>query len=201
MTLTRSKRIAEEPLLTLSAAKVPKKRKIAKNVGNTSLTRNIEVAPEKTAPVNYVENVLQESRSSSSQHKCAPSCSGPRSKCPVDDVEEDDILNTSDQNENDIDLSAEIESIDGDDGMHFEASEINEDDFEENLQPSKAKRSKNLEYIFIESFENKNDLDEFWNEKEFGELFNHHLERASKTGSEDIFRCKFYSKSGFTTLD
>ena len=54
MTLTRSKRIAEEPLLTLSAAKVPKKRKIAKNVVNTSLARNIEEAPEKTAPVNYV---------------------------------------------------------------------------------------------------------------------------------------------------
>ena len=51
MTLTRSKRIAEEPLLTLSAAKVPKKRKIVKNVGNTSFTRNIEEAPEKTAPV------------------------------------------------------------------------------------------------------------------------------------------------------
>ena len=50
MTLTRSKRIAEEPLLTLSAAKVPKK-KIAKNVGNTLFTRNIEEAPEKTAPV------------------------------------------------------------------------------------------------------------------------------------------------------
>ena len=83
MTLTRSKRIAEEPLLTLSAAKVPKKRKIAKHVGNTSFTRNIEEAPEKTAPVNYVENVLQESRSSSSQHKCAPSCSGSRSKCPA----------------------------------------------------------------------------------------------------------------------
>ena len=49
---------------------------------------------------------MQESRSSSSQHECVPSCSGPRSKCPVDDVEEDDILNTSDQNENDIDLSA-----------------------------------------------------------------------------------------------
>ena len=52
MTLTRSKRM--EPLLTLSAAKVPKKRKIAKNVVNTSLARNIEEAPEKTAPVNYV---------------------------------------------------------------------------------------------------------------------------------------------------
>ena len=58
MTLSRSKRIAEEPLLTLSAAKVPKKRKIAKNLGNNSFTRNIKEVPEKTAPVNYVDNVF-----------------------------------------------------------------------------------------------------------------------------------------------
>ena len=91
MTLTRSKRMAKEPLLTLSAAKIPKRRKIVKN----------------DVPVTFVENSLLQSRSSSSQHKCTPVCSGPRSRCSLND-----ILNTSDHNENENGVSAEIESID-----------------------------------------------------------------------------------------
>ena len=59
MTLTRSKRIAEEPLLTLSAAK--KKRMNVTNVGNNLDTERFEEAPETNAPVNFVENVFQES--------------------------------------------------------------------------------------------------------------------------------------------
>ena len=148
MTLTRSKRVAEEPLLTLSSTKMMKRRKIAKN----------------DVPVSFVNNMEE-------------------------DIDTNDVLNTSDHNENEIDVSAEMESIDGgDDELRFEATEVIEEteDTEENPRSSKTKRSKKLEYTLIESFENKNDLDKFWNEEEFGKLFNHHLERASKAGSEDM---------------
>ena len=71
-------------------------------------------------------------------------------------------MNTSDQNEFKSDISLEIESIDGDDDLQFEVPHLSEDEIEENIPPSKAMRSKNLEYNFIESFDNKKDLDKFW---------------------------------------
>ena len=49
----------------------------------------------------------------------------------------------------------------------------------------------------IERFQKKSDFDKFWAENEFSNLYNHHLERTCKVGSEDTFRCKFYSKSGY----
>ena len=53
------------------------------NVGNSLDTERFEEAFDTNAPVNFVENVFQESIPSSSQHKCAPNCSGPKSKCPL----------------------------------------------------------------------------------------------------------------------
>ena len=97
----------------------------------------------------------------------------------------------------------EVKNIDygeKDADLSFETTKFQEDivEAEDNPLASKTKRGKNLEYIFVEAFEKKEDLDKFWNEKEFGKLYYHYVERASKAGSEDIFRCKFYSKSGFT---
>ena len=90
-----------------------KKKNECHNVGNSLDTERFEKAPDTNAPVNFVENVFQESIPSSSQHKCAPSCSGPKSKCPLwDDIEEDNILNTSDQNEIKSDISSELASFD-----------------------------------------------------------------------------------------
>ena len=120
MTLTRSKRMAEEPLLTLSAAKMHKRRKVVNNVEKNLNTVRVEEAP----------------------HQCAPSCFRPKSRCSLkDNIEEEDIdtsdlLNTSDHNENEIDVSAEMESIDGDDELDFEATELIEENVEtENSRP------------------------------------------------------------------
>ena len=55
MILTRSKRISEEPLLTLSAAK---KKEWMYNVGNSLDTKRNEDAPVTDAPVNFMEDVL-----------------------------------------------------------------------------------------------------------------------------------------------
>ena len=94
MTLTRSKRIACEPLLSLSSTKPAKKRKIA----------------------NFVRNDLEDA-SIEPPHKCRPSCGAANSTCPFKEVvwdEESSPLNKSDHNENDIDISAELESINSD---------------------------------------------------------------------------------------
>ena len=62
----------------------------------------------------------------------------------------------------------------------------------------KAREGKISHMFFIEEFESKESLDAYWNNHEFDQIYNHHLERTSRLGSEDIFRCKFYSKSGFS---
>ena len=96
--MTRTKRLAGEPLLSLSSTKQPKRRKIVKNV-------------------NSVENVISTTEIEEAHHVCSPRCSALSSTCPVtepeveneEQSEDDDILNTSDQNENDLqDISAEI---------------------------------------------------------------------------------------------
>ena len=101
--MTRTKRLAGEPLLSLSSTKQPKRRKIVKNV-------------------NSVENVISTTEIEEAHHVCSPRCSALSSTCPVtepeveneEQSEDDDILNTSDQNENDLqDISAETESLDG----------------------------------------------------------------------------------------
>ena len=75
-----------------------KKKNECHNVGNSLDTERFEEAPDTNAPVNFVGNVFQESIPSSSQHKCAPSCSGPKSRCSLwDDIEEDNILDESNQ--------------------------------------------------------------------------------------------------------
>ena len=144
MTLTRSKRVAEEPLLTLSSTKMMKRRKIAKN----------------DVPVSFVNNMEE-------------------------DIDTNDVLNTSDHNENEIDVSAEIQSIDGDNDLEFEA--VDKENDVEKSPIIKNKIKIDLEYVLVESFDNKESLDQFWNEKEFSKLYNHHLERTSRTGSENIF--------------
>ena len=99
MTLTRSKRIACEPLLSLSSSKPAKKQKI----------------------VNFVRNDLEDA-SIKPPHKCRPSCGAANSTCPFKEVvsdEESSPLNKSDHNENDIDISAELESINSDENDDF----------------------------------------------------------------------------------
>ena len=60
---------------------------------------------------------------------CSPRCYKLNSPCPFGkgeitfeetEDEEEDVLNISDQNENEVDVSAELESIDGDDELNFE---------------------------------------------------------------------------------
>ena len=94
MPLTRSKRVSEDPLLTLSAVKFSKRRRVE-----------------------------------SPPHVCSPRCYKLNSPCPFGkgeitfeetEDEEEDVLNISDQNENEVDVSAELESIDGDDELNFE---------------------------------------------------------------------------------
>ena len=186
--MTRTKRLAGEPLLSLSSTKQPKRRKIVKNV-------------------NSVENVISTTEIEEARHVCSPRCSALSSTCPVtepeveneEQSEDDDILNTSDQNENDLqDISAEIESLDGGLDMEFEELDMDEETDDVRDKPEKKKRGKNIGYILIERFENKSEFDKFWAENEFSDLYNHHLERTCKVGSEDTFRCKFYSKSGFS---
>ena len=95
--MTRTKRLAGEPLLSLSSTKQPKRRKIVKNV-------------------NSVENVISTTEIEEAHHVCSPRCSALSSTCPVtepeveneEQSEDDDILNTSEQNKNDLqDISAE----------------------------------------------------------------------------------------------
>ena len=79
----------------MRAAKIHKRRKVAKNV----------------------EVNLNTVRVKEAQHKCVPSCFGPKSRCSLkDNIEEKDIdtsdlLNTSYHNENEIDVSVEMEMV------------------------------------------------------------------------------------------
>ena len=117
MPLTRSKRVCEEPLLTLSAVKVPKRRRIANTVANVLLDRQDEgsqdgshkVSSQLNALLVENDNIVRETESSP-QHQ----------EITFEETEEEDVLNISDQNENEIDVSAELESIDGDDQFAFE---------------------------------------------------------------------------------
>ena len=152
MTLTRSKRIACEPLLSLSSTKPAKKRKIA----------------------NFVRNDLEDA-SIEPPHKCRPSCGAANSTCPFKEVvsdEESSPLNKSDHNENDIDISVELESINSDE--NDEIIELDDDlnvcDKAQDEPAVKSKRGKNLAYVFIEEFESKESLDAWWNDQEFDQI-------------------------------
>ena len=155
MPTTRTKRDAEEPLLSLSLVK---RRKIVRNVRNTEKIGAIQKAYEEAtsrSPVNFVENFLE-------NHICSPRCTGPNSNCPMpqsddEEEEEDNVLNTSDNNQN---ISAEIESIDGDSELQFEELEAEADN---NLQEksSRKKRGQNVGFVLIEEFENKSELDQY----------------------------------------
>ena len=82
-------------------------------------------------------------------------------------------MNTSDQNEiksdisseiesiDEIDVSLEIESIDGDDDLQFEVPHLSEDEIEENIPPSKAKRSKNHNIFLLNPLKTKKILTNF----------------------------------------
>ena len=52
----------------------------------------------------------------------------------------------------------------------------------------------NIGFVLVEEFETKSEFDEFWTDNEFSIIYNHHMERACRIGSEDVFRCKYYSK-------
>ena len=116
-------------------------------------------------------NFFQEVEIESSRHVCAPSCSRSNAVCnraPEEDIIDEtevDVLNTSDQNENEIDVSAEIESLDGDNDLEFEAVDKENDVAKSPI--IKNKRKINLEYVLVESFDNKESLDQFWNERVF----------------------------------
>ena len=106
MPITRSKRTAD-PMISLSAVK---KRRIAKDVGKDLANEEAEETQEGTTcteipqVAKFVENSLN-----------------------VEEIEvapDSDILNTSDLNQN---ISAEIESIDGDNDLHFEETEVEEE--------------------------------------------------------------------------
>ena len=49
-------------------------------------------------------------------------------------------------------------------------------------------------FFLVEEFETISEFDEFWKEHKFSKIYNHHMERACRIGSEDVFRCKYYSK-------
>ena len=70
-------------------------------------------------------------------------------------------MNTSDQNEFKSDISLEIESIDGDDDLQFEVPHLSGDEIEENIPPSKAKRSKNLNIFLLNPLKTKKILTNF----------------------------------------
>ena len=60
---------------------------------------------------------------------------------------------------------------------------------------SKKPNGVNIGFVLVEEFETKSEFEEFWTEHEFSKIYNHHMERAcSRIGSEDVFRCKYYSK-------
>ena len=88
-------------------------------------------------------------------------------------------------------MSAELESIDYDDELAFEES-FQEEGEEVIQKKTKNQRSKNLEYTFIEVFENKDGLDKFWQENDFEKLYYHHLERTST--STVIFLVVFFTE-------
>ena len=67
MPMTRTKRLAGEPLLSLSSTKQPKRRKIVKNV-------------------NSVENVIKTSEIEELHHVCSPRCSALSSTCQLENL-------------------------------------------------------------------------------------------------------------------
>ena len=137
MPTTRTKRDAEEPLLSLSLVK---RRKIVRNVRNIEKIGAIQNPYEEAtcrSPVNFVENFYE-------NHRCSPRCTGLNSSCPMpksddDEDEEENVLNTSDNNQN---ISAEIESIDGDSELQFEELEEEADNIIHEKSSRKKKRSK-----------------------------------------------------------
>ena len=62
------------------------------------------------------------------------------------------------------------------------------------VELGKKPRGINIRIILLEEFETKSGLDEFWTDHEFSKIYNQHIERACRIGSEDVFRCKYYSK-------
>ena len=99
MPITRSKRTADL-MISLGAVK---KRRIAKDLVNEEVeeTKERTKCTEIPQVAKFVENGLN-----AEEIEVAP---------------DDDFLNTSDQNH---DISAEIESIDGDNDLHFEETEV-----------------------------------------------------------------------------
>lgn len=140
MPTTRTKRDAEEPLLTLSLVK---RRKIVRNVRISEKEGAIPNPYEEVtsrSPVNFVQNSLE-------NHRCSPKCTGPNSSCPMlqsddEEEEEENVLNTSDNNQN---ISAEIESIDGDSEMQFEELEEEGD----NILHEKSSRKKKVKMLVL----------------------------------------------------
>ena len=55
-----------------------------------------------------------------------------------------------------------------------------------NLQ--EKKRGQNVGFVLIEEFENKSELDQFFAENEFSSIYNHHMDRTCKIGSEETIR-------------
>ena len=53
-------------------------------------------------------------------------------------------------------------------------------------------------FFLVEEFETISEFDEFWKEHKFSKIYNHHMERACRIGSEDVFKCKYYSKTGYS---
>ena len=161
MRSTRTKRLACEPLLSLSTSKPQKNRKVSENVMS-------------------VETCLSTSETHKAQHVCSPRCSALNSECPVRESDIDseaqsdteDILNTSDQNANDLgDISSEIEYLDGDTVMEFEELDMVEDVETVGDKPEKKKMVNNVGYVLVERFENKSELDKFWAENTFSKLY------------------------------
>ena len=155
MPTTRTKRDAEEPLLSLSLVK---RRKIVRNVRNIGAIQNPHEEATSRSPVNFVENFLE-------NHRCSPRCTGPNSSCPMpqsddDEEEEENVFNTSDNNQN---ISAEIESIDGDSELQFEELEAEANNILHE-KSSRNKRGQNVGFVLTKEFENKSELDQFWAE-------------------------------------
>ena len=158
MPITRSKRMAG-PMISLSAVK---KRRIAKDVEKYLVNEEAEETQERTTcteipqVAKFVENSLN-----------------------VEEIEvapDNDIINTSDLNQN---ISAEIESIDDDNDLHFEETEVEE----EIIVPEKTSRKTrdvNIGIILVEEFETKSVFDDFWTKHEFSKIYNYCMERACR---------------------
>ena len=164
------------------------------DVGTLASDDDIDVQAHKSQ--NVVFDIIEKpvNECNGSDHASPPSDAINSSNVTI--ASDDDAIPTAHNKTVDTsNTSFEIEEVGGNVELDFE--KLDDSDEEEPIEKQFVPRGKNKVYVLIDEFDTKEVFDQYWISNDFDALYYHHSERSTYTGSEDIFRCKFYNKSGY----